>query len=186
MLLHPRIVFHVEESQPVVPRVGARVGLDGAALEMADQLQNAAEAECNAVLEDAHRLGAQHFGIPARSLLKVAARHRDMGDVAPRGRRGVVEKPLGRLKRRGGLESDVVQSVLIPASRTTWAHLRSSRFTTRSSSSGEEPTVSPPCSRSLCFTSGSWMVRATSFCMRAMIAGGVFAGANSAYHESTS
>ena len=37
-------------------------------------------------------------------------------------------------------------------------------------SSGVEPTVSPPCSSSFCFTSGSWMVCASAFCMFATIA----------------
>src|SRR5256885_7921503 len=87
---------------------------------------------------------------------------------------------------RGLTFRDRRQSTLIFASRMTSVHLRSSAFTTRSSSSGVEPTGSPPCSSSFCFTSGSWITCAISFCIRATIAGGVFAGANIAYQESTS
>ncbi len=77
-------------------------------------------------------------------------------------------------------------SGLIPASRITAAQLLSSIFTTRSSSSGLPPTGSAPCSMSFCFTSGRCTTRAISFCMRATIAAGVFAGANIAHQESTS
>src|SRR5262245_22776879 len=184
VVLHPGKVLHAQEGQPMVARVCARVLHVRAPLQVTYQLQHAAEAEGDAVLQAAYRLRAEDFRVPAGGLFQIAARHGDVGDVAPHGDRGIVEQRFGLEQIRGRAHGD--QSTLILASRTTSAHRRSSPFTTLSSSSGVEPTTSPPCSSSFCLTSGSWMVRAISFCIRDTIAGGVFAGANSAYQESTS
>ena len=81
-----------------MPRVGARIGYDRAALQMAHQLQHAAEAERHAILEPAHRLRAQDFGVPAGGLLEIPAGHRDVGDVGPSGDAGIVQQPLRRLE----------------------------------------------------------------------------------------
>src|SRR4029077_9807797 len=82
----PGEVLHAQEGQAVVPRVGTRIGRDRAPLQVAYQLQNAAKAEGNAVLEDAHRLRAEDARVPLCGLLEVAAGHRDMRDVALAGR----------------------------------------------------------------------------------------------------
>src|SRR5260221_7739675 len=171
---------------------GAGMGRVGPPSQVPHQLQPAAEAERDAVLEDTHGLCPEDFRVPAGSLLEVAARHGDVRDITSRRDRGVVQQAGGGLELRaaqlgyGLFSAHGGQFATIFASRMTSAHLRSSPFTTRSSSSGVEPTGSPPCSSSLCFTSGSWITRAISFCIRATIAGGVLAGANIAYQESTS
>src|SRR6059036_561656 len=67
-----------------MPRICPRVDFGRTPFEMTDQLQNPAEAECDAVLEDPYRLRTKHFGVPASSLLECAARHRDVRDVASR------------------------------------------------------------------------------------------------------
>ena len=85
MLLQPVEILHAQEREAVVPRVGARIGFDRAPLEVAHQLQDAAEAEGNAVVQDPHRLRAEHFRVPAGGLAEVAARHGDVGDVAAAG-----------------------------------------------------------------------------------------------------
>src|SRR6185503_8281528 len=86
--------FHAQEREAVMPRVGTRVVHDRAPLEVADELQHAAEAEGHAVFQFAHRLGAQHLGVPARGLLEVAARHRDVRDIEAGRDRGVVQQPF--------------------------------------------------------------------------------------------
>src|SRR6266481_937885 len=196
MIFQPGKIFHMQQGKAVMPGVGARVGRDRTPLQVTYQLQDAAEAEGDAVLEDTHGLCPEDFRVPAGGLLEVAAWHGDVRNITSRRDRGVVQQAGGglepRVAQRGyGLLSTLghdcrvlAQSATIFASRMTSAHLRSSPFTTRSSSSGVEPTGSPPCSSSLCFTSGSWIVRAISCCIRATIAAGVFAGANIAYQES--
>jgi hypothetical protein len=83
MVPHPGEIFHAQEREAVMPRIGARVVDDRAPLEVADELQHAAEAERDAVFQFAHRLRAQYLGVPARGLLEVAARHRDVRDIEP-------------------------------------------------------------------------------------------------------
>src|SRR5687768_12622863 len=78
-----------------MPRVCAWIGHDRAAFQVTDELQHAAEVEGNAVLEDAHGLRPEDFRVPAGSFLEIAARHGDMGDVAPRRDRAVVQQPFG-------------------------------------------------------------------------------------------
>jgi hypothetical protein len=94
MVPHPGEIFHAQEREAVVPRVGARVVDDRAPLEVADELQHAAEAERDAVFQFAHRLRAQYLGVPARGLLEVAARHRDVRDIEAGRDRGVVQRPF--------------------------------------------------------------------------------------------
>ena len=76
-------------------RIGARVADIGAALEVADELQHATEAEGHPVLEDPHRLHTEHFRVPARRLVEIAARHGHMRDVATLGGKRVVEQSAG-------------------------------------------------------------------------------------------
>src|SRR5689334_17509237 len=73
--------------------IGARVVHIGAALEVADELQHTAEAEGHPVLEDSHRLHPEHFGVPARCLVEISARHGDMRYVAAARRERIVEQP---------------------------------------------------------------------------------------------
>ena len=85
-----------------MPRVGARVFDAAAPLQVAHQLQHAAEAEGDPVLEDAHRLRPEHFRVPARRLLEVTAGHRHVGDIADLDL-GVVQQACGGLEF-GGVE----------------------------------------------------------------------------------
>ena len=79
-----RKVFHAQERQAVMPRIGARVVHDRAPLQVTHELQDPAEAERDAVLQHPHRLRAEDFRVPAGSLREIAARHRDVGDIAHR------------------------------------------------------------------------------------------------------
>src|ERR1700704_1653901 len=81
-----------------MPRIRARIDFDRSPFKMTDQLQNPAEAECDAVFEDPYRLRTKHFGVPASSLLERAARHRDVRDVASRNYLGVVQQSVGALE----------------------------------------------------------------------------------------
>src|SRR5438445_10660716 len=81
-----------------MPRICPWVDFSRTPFEMTDQLQNPAEAECDADLEDPYRLRTKHFGAPASSLLERAARHRDVRDVASRNYPGVVQQAVGELE----------------------------------------------------------------------------------------
>ena len=65
----------------------ARTSGRNAAGRRADWLQLRGDA----VLEDAHRLRAEDFRVPAGGLLQIAARHGDVGDVKPGADRRVVQ-----------------------------------------------------------------------------------------------
>ena len=69
---------------------------------------------------------------------------------------------------------------------TTARHSPISWVTILPSASGLELRASAPCSSSLAYTSGRATTAAIAWLMRATASSGVFAGANSAYHESTS
>ena len=66
---------------------------------MTYQLQDAAEAERDAVLQDPHGLRSEDFRVPAGSLLEIAARYGDVGYVAPLCDLGVVQQGFGGLER---------------------------------------------------------------------------------------
>src|SRR6202008_2547925 len=80
----------------------------------------------------------------------------------------------------------VHHSAWMLACLTTVRHSAISRFTICPSRSGVELMPSAPCSSSFALTSGRATTMAISLFSRAMTSSGVFAGANSAYQESTS
>lgn len=98
VVAHSREIVALQEREPEMPRIRPWIGYDRTLFEMTDQLQDPAETERDAVCEDAHRLRAQHFGVPASGLIERAARHRDVRDVAPRGDLGVVQQAGGGLE----------------------------------------------------------------------------------------
>src|SRR5437773_11962897 len=81
-----------------MPRICPWVDFGRTPFEMTDQLQNPAEAECDAVFEDLYRLRTKHFGVPASSLLERAAWHCDVRDVASLKYPGVVQHAVGELE----------------------------------------------------------------------------------------
>src|SRR6266480_2847753 len=87
-----------QKCEPEMPRICPWVDFGRTPFEMTDQLQNPAEAECDAVFEDPYRLRTKHFGVPASSFLERAARHRDVRDVASRNYPGVVQQAVGELE----------------------------------------------------------------------------------------
>ena len=93
--LQPGKILHAQKRQALVSRVGSRILLERAPLQMTDQLQDAAEAERDAILEDPHWLRPEDLGVPAGGLRQVTARHGDVGDIAPRRDRGVVQQAFG-------------------------------------------------------------------------------------------
>ena len=93
---HPREVITAQECQPEVPRIGTRIGVKGSLLQVTHQLKDAAEAECHTVFKNSNRLRAKDFGIPTSGLVKVAARHRNVGDVVARDNVRVVQEVFGR------------------------------------------------------------------------------------------
>jgi hypothetical protein len=68
MVFHFREILHAQEGQAVMPRVRARIVCARAALQVAHELQDAAEAERDAVLQSPHRLRPEDFGVPAGGL----------------------------------------------------------------------------------------------------------------------
>ena len=97
MLLQPVEILHAQEGEAVVPRIRSRIGCERARLlQMAYQLEDAAEAESDAVVEDSHRLCAEDFRVPVGGLRQIAAGHGYVGDVAAAGDRRVVQQTFGR------------------------------------------------------------------------------------------
>ena len=84
MFLQPREVLISQEGEAKMARVGARIGVKCTLLVMAHQLENTAETKRDAVFENSNRLRPKDFRVPARGLIEIAARHRDMGNVASR------------------------------------------------------------------------------------------------------
>lgn len=98
VVAHSREVVVLQKCEPEMPRIRPWIDFDRAPFEMTDQLQNPAEAECDAVFQHPYRLCTKHFGVPAGSLLERAARHRDVRDVASRNDLGVVQQAVGELE----------------------------------------------------------------------------------------
>src|SRR5438477_435170 len=98
MIFQPGKICHMQQGQAVMPGVGARIGRDCTPLQVTYQLQDAAEAERDAVLEDTHGLRPEDFRVPAGRLLEVAARHGDVRDITSRRDRGVVQQAGGGLE----------------------------------------------------------------------------------------
>lgn len=80
---HAREVFHLQESEPEMSRIGPRGKFDRTALQMAYQLQGATETKRDAVVKYAYGLRTEDIRIPFGRLLQIAAGYGDVGNVAP-------------------------------------------------------------------------------------------------------